>query len=290
MRYGANLILGYLFGTDIAGRDLAVYSDDTFLVSFPRSGSTWTRFLIANLVHPEIEVSFANLERLIPDTSSQSNRRLKQTPRPRLIKSHEYFDPRYRRVMYIVRDPRDVVLSYYDFQRKYRHFDDSFSLDQYVTGFIQGTINHWGTWGTWAENVNSWLATRSGSEDFLLLRYEDMKDDTPRELERIARFLGIEPAPERLTRAIQLSSADRMRKLEQAQSDQWVATRNKRNDIPFVGGAEAGAWRTELSAKSIAEIENAWGGLMRSLGYELQAVETGATPSPLTPILGTARK
>ena len=290
MRYGANLILGYLFGTDIAGRDLAVYSDDTFLVSFPRSGSTWTRFLIANLLHPEIEVSFANLERLIPDTSSQSNRRLKQTPRPRLIKSHEYFDPRYRRVLYIVRDPRDVVLSYYHFQRKYRHFDDSFSLDQYVTGFIQGTINHWGTWGTWAENVNSWLATRSGNEDFLLLRYEDMKDDTPRELERIARFLGIEPAPERLTRAIQLSSADRMRKLEQAQSDQWVATRNKRNDIPFVGGAEAGAWRTELPAKSIAEIENAWGGLMRSLGYELQAVETGVPPSPLTPILGTARK
>ena len=119
MIYGIKTVLKYALGIDIAGRNFAVYPDDTFVVSYPRSGNTWTRFLIANLVHPEKEVSFTNIEQLIPDTSSQSNRALKATPRPRIIKTHEYFDHRYPKTIYIVRDPRDVALSYYDFQRKY---------------------------------------------------------------------------------------------------------------------------------------------------------------------------
>src|SRR6476646_4264045 len=120
MLFGIKSVFKYLLGTDIADRNVAVYADDTFVVSYPRSGNTWTRFLIANLLHPDLNVSFTNIEKLIPDTSSQSNRALKRTPRPRIIKTHEYFDHRYPKVIYIVRDPRDVVLSYYDFQRKYR--------------------------------------------------------------------------------------------------------------------------------------------------------------------------
>src|SRR5580700_5193940 len=128
MIYGIKTVLKYLLGTDIADRNLAVYPDDTFVVSYPRSGNTWTRFLIASLVFPSEVVTFTNIDRMIPDTSSQSNRALKRTPRPRIIKSHQYFDPRYRRVIYIVRDPRDVALSYYDFQRKYRQIADNYPL------------------------------------------------------------------------------------------------------------------------------------------------------------------
>jgi len=109
MIYGIKTVVKYILGTDRAERDFAVYPDDTFVVSYPRSGNTWTRFLIANLVYPEKNVGFTNIEKLIPDTSSQSNRALKSTPRPRIIKTHEYFDHRYRKVIYIVRDPRDVV-------------------------------------------------------------------------------------------------------------------------------------------------------------------------------------
>ncbi len=89
MIYGIRSVLGYLLGTDKAERNFAVYPDDTFLVSYPRSGNTWTRFLIANLMYPAECVTFANIERLIPDTASQSNRALKRTSRPRIIKTHQ---------------------------------------------------------------------------------------------------------------------------------------------------------------------------------------------------------
>jgi Sulfotransferase domain len=272
MIHGIKTVVKYFLGTDRAERDFAVYPDDTFVVSYPRSGNTWTRFLIANLVYPEKNVGFTNIEKLIPDTSSQSNRALKSTPRPRIIKSHEYFDHRYRKVIYIVRDPRDVALSYYDFQRKYMQIDDAYPLEQYVEDFVQGRLISI-DWGTWAENVSSWIYTRGKSTNFLLLRYEDMMKDTTRELTRIAQFFGIEAAPTRLQEVIDRSSADRMRELEKLEADRWIATKNRRKDIPFVRVAKAGGWRTSLPVKSVEQIESAWGDLMITLGYEPVTVQ-----------------
>jgi hypothetical protein len=34
------------------GRGLLILPDDIFLVSFPKSGNTWARFVLANLIHP----------------------------------------------------------------------------------------------------------------------------------------------------------------------------------------------------------------------------------------------
>ena len=268
MIYGMRQIWRYLAGTDIAGRSLAVRPDDTFIVSYPRSGNTWTRFLIANLLHPDEPATFANIERLVPDTEAQSSRNLKRIPKPRFIKSHEYFDHRYPRVMYVVRDPRDVALSYYDFQRKYEQIEDRYPLEQYVSDFVNGRLIS-ADWGSWAENVASWIATRRNSKNFLLLRYEDMVSDTTGELLRIADFLELKTSPRQLDLVIERSSAERMRELEERQGDQWVSTKNKRKDIPFVGTASTGGWRSLLPVSSVVEIESAWGPLMRFLNYEL---------------------
>lgn len=268
MMYGLKTVLGYILGTDRAERNFKVYPDDTFVVSYPRSGNTWTRFLIANLLHSDQNVSFSNIEKLIPDTSSQSNRALKATPRPRIIKTHQYFDHRYGKIIYIVRDPRDVALSYYDFQRKYMQIEDGYPLERYVDDFVTGRLIS-ADWGTWSENVASWIFTRGKRNEFLLLRYEDMMSDTLRELARIATFMGIDPHPERLQKAIERSSADRMRELEKRESDKWVATKNRRKDIPFVRVAKSGGWRTSLPDSCVRQIEAAWGDLMTTLGYEL---------------------
>ena len=268
MIYGMKVVVKYLLGTDHAERNLRVYPDDTFLVSYPRSGNTWTRFLVANFVFPNENVSFLNIEKLIPDTSSQSNRALKRTPRPRIIKTHQYFDHRYPKTIYIVRDPRDVALSYYDFQRKYMQIEDGYPLQRYVDDFVCGRLIS-ADWGTWGENVASWIYTRGQQKEFLLLRYEDMIKDTGSELARVARFLGIDPDPSRLQRAVELSSADRMRKLEKLEQDQWIATKDRRKDIPFIGIAKAGGWKTSMPESCVRQIESAWGELMTKVGYEL---------------------
>ena len=59
----------YLLGTDFAGRSLRTYRDDTFLTSYAKSGNTWTRFLVASLLHPDEPMTLLRADELIPSTT-----------------------------------------------------------------------------------------------------------------------------------------------------------------------------------------------------------------------------
>src|SRR5437868_10954354 len=106
----------HLRGKAVAGRNVFVFPDDVFIVSFPRSGNTWTRFLVGNLISQNEPISFVNVESRIPDIYLHSQESLCRMSRPRVLKSHEPFDPRYKKVIYVVRDPRDVAVSRYHFR------------------------------------------------------------------------------------------------------------------------------------------------------------------------------
>jgi hypothetical protein len=256
----------HVLGLHRQGRNLVVFPDDVFIVSYPKSGNTWTRFLVANLAYPHEQVNFANINRLIPDPEALSKREMTRLPRPRYIKSHQYFDPRYQKIVYVVRDPRDVALSQYHFHRKRRLVEDGAPVEQFITRFVAGGTSPYASWG---ENVGGWLATRHGRPGFLLLRYEDMMAHPTQELAKLAFFLGIEADVPQLEQVVARSSADQMRKLEQQQAHLWSSTRNTRQDVPFVRVAKAGGWKSGLSDASVAEIEGAWGHLMQFLGYDL---------------------
>jgi hypothetical protein len=194
------------------------------------------------------------------------------------VHPHEAFDARFKNVIYIVRDPRDVALSEYHFEVKRKHVEEGAPIDQYVSRFVAGES---GPYGSWAENVASWVATRQNSPRFLLLRYEDMLANPTRELAKVATFLGFDPEPGRLAQAVDRSSADRMRKLEMAQADQWSATKNTRKDMLFVRAAKSGGWETGLPKSSAALIESSWGPLMNLMGYKLssQSIDDTAVPN-----------
>jgi hypothetical protein len=266
-----------ILGKDIAGRNFPVFPDDTFIVSHPRSGNTWTRFLIANLTHSDELITLMNIDRFVPDTEAQSRRFLEKVPRPRLIKSHQCYDARYKKVVYVVRDPRDVAVSYYHFQRKYRHIADDYPINTFVQRFVAGEASDYGSW--W-EHVMSWLGPRHNNPGFLMLRYEEMTANTLHELTRIANFLGLKPTPEQLAKCVEQSSAERVRKLEQDQGSGWASTKGRREDIPFVGSAKTGSWKVGLPQSSVVLIESAWGPLMKTLGYELSQPDSRPSLEP----------
>jgi len=270
-----------LTGRQIAGREATIFPDDVYLTSYPRSGNTWTRFLLGNLLHPDDPATFVNIESRVAEIYFNFDHVLRRLPRPRLLKSHEAFIPGYPRVIYIVRDPRDVAVSFYHHNVKWRNIPDGYPIDEFIPRFMAAEFDPGS--GSWADNVKSWIRMREGSRHFLLLRYEELKQDTPRELCRVADFLreagfaGIDASPEKLAQAAERSSPERMRALEKEQAAQYRQLRETRLDKPFVRSAKSGGWRSALSEASVALIEGAWGELMEELGYPLsQTVQEAA--------------
>lgn len=251
-----------------AGRNLTVFPDDTFIVSYFRSGSTWSRFLLGNLIHQDEAVTFTNMERLVPIIYNQPDRVLRRLPR--VLKSHECFDPRYPRVIYIVRDPRDVAVSFYFYNIKVGVIPDGYPMDEFVARWIKAkVVDYADRVGCWQDHVLSWVRLRQGKPGFVVVRYEDLLADPSKTLAELAPLVGINPTPERIERAVRLSSASHMQSLEKQQSQEWAATKGTRQDIPFVREAKAGGWRKKLSPVAAQMIENAWGSTIKEFGYEL---------------------
>jgi len=264
-----------LTGRQLAGRGVTVYPDDVFLVSYPRSGNTWTRFLLGNLLYPDSPVTFSNIETRIPEIYFNRDRVLRALPRPRMLKSHESFQPHYPHVIYVVRDPRDVAISFYHHNVKARNVPDDYPMTSFVPRFVAGEFDQ--KFGSWRDNVLSWITLRGENPNFMMLRYEEMKRDTAGSLLQVVTFLEhgsfrkIDSSPKTLQRAIELSSPERMRTLEKEEAASWVLTKGTRRDKPFVRTAKAGGWKSQLAPESVEAIESAWGDLMQNLGYDLSS-------------------
>src|SRR6267154_1816091 len=266
LAYSTRVLLGRIN----AGRGLTILPGDRFLVSYPRSGSTWSRFLIGNLLSASEPITFANIESRFPSIYICTDRQLRSVARPRLLTSHEAFDPSYKTIIYVVRDPRDVAVSFYHYAIKNRHIPDGYPLEKFVSRYVAVEVGPmYDRWGSWADHVMSWIAMRQDHDGFLLLRYEDMVQGPERELAKVASLLKVEVTSERLSRAVELSSADRMRRLEKEQHEVWTQTSQTRADKPFVRSAASGGWRASLSSSAVAEIEEAWGPVMQTFGYVL---------------------
>lgn len=247
------------------GRGLDVRADDTFIVSYPKSGNTWTRFLVASLLHPESRTDFGNIDQRCPTIYKATAAALETLPSPRVLKSHEYFDPRYPRVIYIVRDPRDVLVSYFHYQQRKGVIGAGTDVASFASHFLSGRLN---TFGTWQENVASWLAARGGRPDFLLLRYEDMLANAALELSRIANFIGRPTTDEEIARVVASCSFESMRELEAETGDRSAHMRHVREDIGFVRQGKSGGWQGEVPAQVVSALETAWGAQIQQLGYQ----------------------
>lgn len=252
-------------GADSA-RSFEVFDDDIFVVSYPKSGNTWVRFLVANLLYNDEETSFSNIEHRVPDIYRHTNRYLKKMTRPRILKSHEYFNPRYKKIIYIVRDPRDISISYYCYLKKVREIDEGMSLSVFVDEFVQGRVDEYGSWG---QHVGSWLWELGSNANVLALKYEELKSAGGKEVEKIANFLGLISKPEEIAHAIEASSFERMRELEDQEPNFLEKSGNKRtrNDIAFVRQGKAGGWKGVLEPSDRERIESAWPSLMKEFGY-----------------------
>lgn len=253
-----------------------------WIASFPKSGNTWLRFLLAHLLFGPFDRS-GDVQRRIPDI----HRPLPEGGRPlfrgaQLYKTHWSFErcrafgPKIAGAVCIVRDPRDVVASLLGYG-KIEPGPPQLAL---VRDFVRfgGTLPRLREVGVpgWAEHVCGWLVDARRRIGLVSLRYEDLLADPVGQLARIAGCFGLEPRPEELAAAVRAASVERLRRLEgreRAGSDDradFLADLARRHGpgFTFFPEARSGTFRERLTDEEIALVEQAFAPLMRQLGYE----------------------
>lgn len=243
-------------------------STDVFNVSYPKSGTTWVAFFLASLLHekslpevPEIPLKINDEEKYVIDINYEyfetmkSLRAYKHMPEPRIFSVHAPYDPNLPKVIYLVRDPRDVMVSYYYYHRRiYPDFD--MSIEQFI-------INNRMRPCDWGVHVTGWLA-QAERDRLLLVRYEDLRKDGYYWFRKISEFCGLDVTEEELKRAMENSSFENMRRQEERFG---FSGATGDNSIPFMRKGKAGSWQDELDPELVQIIEKRYSELMERLGY-----------------------
>lgn len=269
-----------------------------WLASYPKSGNTWLRVFLANLILDEPEP--LALKRINEVCSSEPNevwfKPLAKKPVSELsekkiaelrtraqehavglnknimpMKTHSLCGKDHGYpiisvkatigVIYIVRDPRDVAISAAD------HY--GLTIDQAIEMMADHRARGRGTpgntvhelMGSWSDHVRSWTSWKPTPK--MLLRYEDMLADSLGQLGAVARKLGITQDAERIRRAVEFSSFKALQ-VQEAESGFIEKSLHSRR---FFRAGRAGGWRDTLSPAQAAAIESIHGEQMRRFGY-----------------------
>lgn len=261
----------------------------TWIASYPKSGNTWTRALLAQYVLDQRIESLDELEQAAPDLTNLTNAgRLPSTEGdgPLFLKTHFLpdvpllgeFAQRTSHAIYLVRDPRDVIRSAARHltidEAKYAEFAELFLTFQGVPDWeLAG-------WGTWPESVRAWTTPERVTAVFpeaklLVVRYEDLSAETVATLGRIVAFLGLDDGTdtERLTRAVDNSSIARLREAEEASAGSGLRAMREPPRNAFIGSGHRGQSLAELGEnveaayKNLLALDDDFALYVRQFGY-----------------------
>jgi hypothetical protein len=159
----------------------------------------------------------------------------------------------------IVRDPRDVALSYSHFSGL--PVDDVISFMGNAGAANRGTgAQVFEFLSSWSNHTASWIET----EKRIILRYEDLLSTPEKSFGRIIKFLGEDAPPEKLRRAIKFSSFEN---LSAQEAEQGYTAAGPNAASKFFREGRAGQWQTALAPAQIKRIETDHATIMQKFGY-----------------------
>lgn len=273
-----------------------------WLSSFPKSGNTWFRCLISALFEGHIDINKINTDgifsnRYIFDKYFDVDSRLfteeevklkqaklyetnaKCTNQLLWVKVHDAYvkdankKPIFpksvtHKVVYLVRNPLDVVASYANHNAT--TIENSIKNMCNKNGYLAEQVNGLNINNQfpqlmfdWAGHVNSWLDQKE--LDVIVVRYEDMKKNALNVFYKVLKRLEFKVNKKQVQEAIDMAAFE---KLKKAESSEGFKEKNAKANSFFRKG-QSGGWVNELNEDQAQTIIDHFGDTMTRLGYKI---------------------
>ena len=249
-------------------KNFPLKADDVFIVTYPRSGTTWTQQIV-KLLRSGGRKDSVLLDRAIPwleVLDSDLGCALGYTPdmaisndaiSPRAFKSHMPYEfvpgglphATPAKYIYVIRNPKDVCVSYWHLTVTMHtgavSTSSSLKWEEFVSKFLSDGIR----WGCWFDHVLGWLKHKN-APNILFMKYEDMKHDPHTSVRTIAKFIGIEGITEELVQEVVRNSSFSSMKSDDTCNGSWLTAPGQvfsGGNARFLRRGEIGTWREHLS-------------------------------------------
>ena len=239
-------------------KEMEVYPDDVWVVSYPKTGTTWTKQIIKlirrNGIPDDVVVSGSipwldAVKRLHPLF------KISELARPRAFSCHFPYPlmpcgPPHTtpcKYIYTMRNPKDVAVSYYFYNKK--TLLPGIDWDSHWKRFIKGDL----AFGNYFDHLQSWWTHRN-DPNILFLKFEDMKKDPCQAISQIASFIGADLSDEVVAKIADLTSFEKM-KDDKTSNMTWVEAFNDGGKSTFMRKGEVGDWKNFLTAEQSAQLD-----------------------------------
>ncbi len=272
-----------------------------WIASFPKSGNTWLRAFLCSYLYMNSEsktFDFGLLKNILRFPSSKQyedigikpknfedvaknwiavQEKINSNKKINFLKTHNAsgglenspFTNKKNTLgaIYLVRDPRDVLVSYS------RHLE--LSIDKTLELVLEDDHKGWlnenkkdvlgEIRGSWAQNYNSWKNYYLTEK--IIIRYEDLIKDTFNSFSNIIRYLnklfGLEINDEKIKKCIEITDFNKLKNLEMKTG--FVENYNKKE--PFFNKGKPNQWQNILDEKTAYKLEKKFEKEMQELSY-----------------------
>ncbi|XP_028406617.1 amine sulfotransferase-like isoform X2 [Dendronephthya gigantea] len=198
-------------------------SDDVFVVTSPKCGTTWMQQILHQL-RSGGDMSFEEIYDVVPYLEAAYDLEIdleaEHKFQPRCYKTHAWYPdcPKGAKYIVIYREPCASFNSYFNFLKGWIFQPGKISLNEFVQEFPlalgepKSKMQHYAIYASYFLHLMSWWEHRN-DPNVLFLFYEDMKDDLESVVRKVASFIGIEDE-ERIKKAVEMSSFEFMKSNE----------------------------------------------------------------------------
>ncbi|XP_048870024.1 sulfotransferase 1C1-like isoform X3 [Brienomyrus brachyistius] len=248
---------------------------DLLISTYPKAGTTWTQEIVDLLLHNGdaeacrraiVAVRIPFLEITSPPPIPSGLDLLNTMNPPRVIKTHlpiqlvpEGFWKNKCKVIYVARNAKDNMVSYYHFDRMNHTQPDPGPWDGYIHKFMKGKL----AWGSWYDHVKGYWEERE-KRNILYLFYEDMKENPRREVERIMKYLDLSLSDDVIKRVVELTSFKVMKDNPMANYTFITKPIFDHSISPFMRKGEVGDWANHFSPDQLQLFEEDYERQMKS--------------------------